>query len=150
MGEPLQGARGHPYLFECVVARDKNDAGESTESMCHGATTTENLFHPHRHLAEIVEEKRKIWRRNGRIGDARVYWVHAGVCRAEAPQKDDIYVSIDWVPPPPATAPGTFISREIDPGERERFSLGRFAPPRSRIDECKRYRWRYDLPLVDL
>lgn len=60
MGEPLQGARGHPYLFECVVARDKNDAGESTESMCHGATTTENLFHPHRHLAEIVEEKRKI------------------------------------------------------------------------------------------
>lgn len=41
---------GEPYLFECVVARDKND-GESLKSMWH-STATLTRRQRHRHLAE--------------------------------------------------------------------------------------------------
>lgn len=51
------GGGGEPYLFECVVARDKND-GESLKSMWRSTTTLTRRRRRHRHLAESRKLRR--------------------------------------------------------------------------------------------
>lgn len=61
-----------------------------------------------------------------RKGGGRRGEVTHACARMFGQRRDDIYVSIDWVPPSSATAPGTFVSREIEPCERRGGWVGGF------------------------
>ena len=127
--ELLRGARGRSYLFECVVARDKNDARESTKSMCRGAATTRSPPTPCFTLIatsdEIVEEKSEVRRRKNE--------------NRRCTRRDDTYTYIYWLSAATVgDCSGHFRFTWNRPhDEKERHSLGRFAPRCSRIDECK-------------
>lgn len=55
MEEGVRGTGSEPYLFECVVARDKND-GESLKSMWR-STTTNSTPTPSSTLGGIAETR---------------------------------------------------------------------------------------------
>lgn len=107
-----RGGGGEPYLFECVVARDKND-GESLKSMWR-STATNSTSTPSSTLGGIANT------RHVRARARRPTWIC--VCEREKDKdserlRDDIYVSIDWVPAP-STARGYFDSRGVKRTEK--------------------------------